>query len=152
MVTTTALLPSSSGAAPEAATPRGCPLRFDQATTGLPEACLFVGHYNQECGQEAAAMFAGDGTALVVGVSVNPGAPTLFLPAEVLSGTEGKLVKWRQDLQLRTAPGAGQVVLENAGQQLRITMPGAFLQASGCAFAEYVGHFAGMVSAGVPPR
>jgi hypothetical protein len=143
------LLSEPCWAADQAAVPDGCPLRFDQMTTGLPQACLFVGRYNQECGQDAVAMFAGDGTALVVGVSVGPAMPTLFLPAKVLSGTEGKLVAWRQDLELRTASGAGQVALENGGRQLRI-LPGSVLQTSGCAFAEFVGQFAGMVSA-VPP-
>jgi hypothetical protein len=142
----------ASGAAAEGAAGSGCPLRFDQLTTGLPQACLFVGRYNQDCGQEAVAMFAGDGTALVVGISVSSASPTLFLPAHVLSATEGNLVRWRQDLELRTAATAGHVALEHDGQQLSITMPVSFAQASGCPFAQYVGQFVGMVSAGDPPE
>jgi hypothetical protein len=144
------VLVQPSRGAGEVAESDGCPLRFDQMTTGLPKACLFVGRYNQECGHEAMAMFAGDGTALVVGVSVGPATPTLFLPAQVLSPTEGKLVAWKQDLELRTASGAGQVVLENGGRQLRI-LPQGVLETSGCSFAEYVGQFVGMVTPG-PPR
>jgi len=129
----------------------GCPLRFDQLTTGLSQACMFVGRYNDTCGQKAVAIFAGDGVAMVVALAVGPDHPKLYLPAEVLSSTEGKLVRWRPDLELKTAASAGSVVLAPDGRSLRVAVPAqvqqATAQAGGCAFAEYVGEFVGMASA-----
>lgn len=128
----------------------GCERRFDQSTTGLPTACLFIGRYNAACGKEAVAIFAGDGTALVVGLAVSPKTPTLFVPAHVLSPTEGKLVRWRDDLELRTAPSAGTVTLDGDGRRLRVKLADPALQVGECRFDEFVGDFAGMVSAGQP--
>ncbi len=127
-----------------------CERRFDQSTTGLPTACLFIGHYNAACGKEAVAIFAGDGTALVVGLAISPKTPTLFVPAHVLSPTEGKLVRWRDDLELRTAPSVGKVTLDGGGRQLRVKIADPALQVGDCRFDEFVGDFAGMVSAGQP--
>jgi hypothetical protein len=124
-----------------------CVHRFDTSTTGLATACMFVGRYNASCGSDAIAIFAGDGTALVVALSIGPGTPTLFVPAQVVSPTEGKLVRWRPDLDLRAAPSLGHVALDDAGQRLRITLNGAPLQVGTCRFDEYIGEFAGMAPA-----
>jgi hypothetical protein len=129
----------------------GCPLRFDQFTTGLPKACMFAGRYNETCGQEAVAIFAGDGVALVIALATTPAQTKLFLPAQVLSATEGRLVRWHQDLNFKTAGSAGRVKLDDDGQSLRVSMPEAFRNASAssgsdCPFVEFVGRFVGMAS------
>lgn len=139
---------SAAGALPA----RGdeCPRRFDEATTGLPSACVFVGRYNPHCGEEAVAVFAGDGTALVVSLSASSTSAPLFIAADVLSATEGKLVFWHPDLQLRDEQSAGSVRLEDGGQQLRLRVAGGELSAAGCPFEEFVGRFAGMAAAAPP--
>jgi len=137
----------ASAAAPSTAT---CERRFDQSTTGLPTACVFIGHYNTACGKEAVAIFAGDGTALVVGLAISPKTPTLFVPAHVLSPTQGKLVRWRDDLELRTAPSAGSVTLDGDGRQLRVKLADPAVQVGDCHFDEFVGDYVGMAPAGEP--
>ena len=144
LLSATALAQASAGSA----SPAGCERRFDQSTTGLPTACLFIGHYNAACGKEAVAIFAGDGTALVVGLAISPKTPTLFVPARVESATEGKLVRWRDDLELRSAPSVGKVTLDGDGRQLRVKLADPALQVGECHFDEFVGDFVGMVPAG----
>ena len=135
------LLPTFAGA-------EECPRRFDQHTTDLPSACVFVGRYNATCGGEAMALFAGDGAALVVSLSAAPGGEPLFIPARVLSATDGKLVPWNDDLEHGTTPAAGTVRLEADGRRLRLRIADGELLAGGCPFEEFVGHFAGMLHAG----
>jgi hypothetical protein len=135
------------GAAPALAG-GACPRRFDAHTTGLPTACVFVGRYNAQCGGEAMALFAGDGTALVVSLAAPEAASPLFLPAQVVSATEGKLVLWHEQLDLARAQSAGKVRLENDGTRLRIAVSGGELYAGDCRFEEFVGRFAGMAEAG----
>jgi hypothetical protein len=125
-----------------------CPRRFDAHTTGLPTACVFVGRYNAHCGGEAIALFAGDGTALVVSLATPDAGSPLFLPAQVVSATEGKLVLWHEQLELAKAKSAGKVQLEENGSRLRIAISGGALYAGECRFEEFVGHFAGMTAAG----
>ncbi len=125
-----------------------CPRRFDQQTTGMPSACVFVGRYNPTCGGEAFALFAGDGRALVVSLSASAAAAPLFMPAHVLSATEGKLVMWRSDIELDQAPNAGSVRLEDGGQHRRVRVASGKLLAAGCPFAAFVGRFVGMAVAG----
>jgi len=130
----------------------GCPRRFDQMTTGLPTACLFVGRFNANCGGDAVALFAGDGTALVVSLSLGPPAPPLFIPAHVVSPTEGMLVRWRNDLDLGRDLTNGSVSLAADGASLRIKLADAALAAGNCRFDAFVGRFVGMVSAGAGVR
>jgi hypothetical protein len=85
--------------------------------------------------------------ALVVAVALSPAHPKLFLPAQVLSATEGKLVRWRPDLEFRTAGRVGSVTLGSDGRSLRVAMPPSVVHASGCPFTEYVGDFVGMATA-----
>lgn len=125
-----------------------CPRRFDTHTTGLPSACVFVGRYNPHCGGEAMALFAGDGTALVVSLAAPEAGSPLFLPAQVVSATEGKLVLWHGQLDLEKAASAGKVRLEGDGARLRIAISGGDLYAGECRFEEFVGRFAGMAEAG----
>jgi hypothetical protein len=125
-----------------------CARRFDQLTTGLPDACMFVGRYNPTCGSEAVALFAGDGTALVVSLSPCATAPPLFIAARALSATSGKLVLWRGDLQLDDAPSVGSVHLEDNGRRLVIRLNSGMVSAGGCPVQEFVGRFAGMATAG----
>src|SRR5512144_2316280 len=70
------------------ASPKTCPLRFDQPTTGLQRTCLFVGHFNNRSGDLMAA-FAGDGSAVVVAIARGDAKPLLFLPAAVDGPTSG---------------------------------------------------------------
>ena len=125
-----------------------CARRFDQQTTGLPDACVFVGRYNTDCGDEAVALFAGDGTALVVSLSASGTSAPLFLPAQALSATEGKVVVWRSDLQFDTAPAVGSVHLEDNGGRLVVKLKPGMVSAGGCPLNEFVGRFAGMAAAG----
>ena len=126
-----------------------CPRRFDQLTTGLPDACVFVGRYSS-CGDEAVALFAGDGTALVVSLSSPATAAPLFIPAQALSATEGKVVLWKPDLELKQAPAVGSVSLEDNGRRLVVRLKSALPTASGCAVQEFIGQFAGMATADGP--
>jgi hypothetical protein len=71
----------------------------------------------------------------------------LFIPAQVLSATEGKVVLWHSDLELDHAPSAGTVRLEGDGQYLRLRLAGGELTAGGCRFEEFIGRFAGMATA-----
>jgi hypothetical protein len=125
-----------------------CPRRFDEQTTGLPSACMFVGRFAAGCGGDAVALFAGDGSAMVVSLSTPSAKGPLFLPAHVTSATEGKLVSWRGDLELATADAVGSVRLADDGQRLIVRIDGATVSADGCQMQEFVGHFAGMVQAG----
>ena len=129
-----------------------CPRRFDQQTTGLPTACVFVGTFNAHCGGNAMVLFAGDGTALVLSIAAPLAAAPLFLPAQVLSATEGKLVSWHRNLQLAAARSAGTVRLEDGGARLRIQVAGGDLIAGDCRFEEYVGRFVGMAGRDPRPR
>jgi hypothetical protein len=128
-----------------------CSRRFDQLTTGLPDACVFVGTYNVDCGGEAVALFAGDGSALVVSLSPSATAPPLFIAAQALSATEGKVVLWRPDLQLEAAPPVGSVRLEDDGRRLVLRLQPGLMTAGGCPLREFVGRFAGMAAAADEP-
>ncbi len=97
-------------------------------------------------------MFAGDRTALVVLLALSPTTPTLFLPGEVLSATEARLVRWRNDLQLGTASSTGRVTLDESGEWLRVRLFDASLQVGACPVDEYLGRFVGMISDGTVPR
>jgi hypothetical protein len=143
-----ATLMTAIAAADAESIPAGCPRRFDQMTTGLPTACLFVGRFSDHCGGDAVALFAGDGTALVVSLALGAPAPPLFIPAHVVSPTEGKLVRWRSDLDLNRDPGSGSVSLAADGETLHITLADTTVMAGDCRFDGFVGHFAGMVAAG----
>jgi len=128
-----------------------CRLRFDQSTTGLPTTCVFVGRVDPTCGGEVMALFAGDGRALVLSLTATSVSSPLFMPARVLSATEGRLVLWRDDLDLDIADSAGSVHLEAHGQRLRLRIAGGELAAGGCRFNEFVGHFRGLVASGGAP-
>ena len=125
----------------------GCPLRFDAVTVGMPRTCLFVGRYNPDCGGEAVAVFAGDGKSVVVGLTLAEAKPVVYLPGRVESGTEGTVVRWRPDLQLREAEGAGRLTLERDGETLRVRLIGQALQVGACPLREFVGRFVTMVDA-----
>ena len=129
-----------------------CGRRFDQLTTGLPDACVFVGSYDANCGREAVALFAGDGSALVVSLSPSPTSPPLFIAAQTLSPTEAKLVLWRPDLKLDQAPSVGSLRLEDNGSRLVLQLQPGLMSAGNCPLQEFVGRFAGMAAAaGEPP-
>lgn len=124
-----------------------CPLRFDAVTAGLPTACLFLGRYDPECGGQTVAVFAGDGKAIVVGLSMGEAQPVVYLPGRVESATEGTVVRWRPDLELREAEGAGVLTLEGEGGLLRLRLSGGALRVGSCTLREFVGDFAAMVDA-----
>jgi hypothetical protein len=128
-----------------------CSRRFDQLTTGLPDACVFVGSYNAKCGDEAVALFAGDGNALVVSLSPSATSPPLFIAAQTLSATEGKVVLWRPDLEFDQASPVGSVHLEDNGRRLVLRLQPGLMSAGGCPLQEFVGQFAGMAAAGDEP-
>lgn len=138
-------------AAPARAHPEGCPSRFDQFTTGLPEACVFVGRASSDCADDTVALFAGDGSALVVSLSSPANAAPFFIPAQTLSATEGKLVLWKPDLELARAPSVGSVRLEQDGRRLVVRLDRPLTSNRGCTVREFVGTFAGMVQAGDAP-
>ncbi len=127
-----------------------CPLRFDGDTVGLPSTCVFIGRYNGSCGGSALAVFAGDGQAMVVGVLVDESGPVLYLPGQVLSETDAKIVRWRPDLQLSSSAREGSASLEDGGRTLRVRMPTAPIQVDGCPFTEFVGRFTQMTPSGSP--
>jgi hypothetical protein len=154
LVATIALLvvSTTAGAGPncvqgESGACAACPLRFDGDTIGLPATCLFVGRYNDSCGQNAVAVFAGDGRAMVVGIAVGQTTPVVYLPGQVLSGTRGKIVRWRPDLHLSTADPEGSVSLENDGRTLHVRMPTGTFHVDGCPFSDFVGRFIDMIAA-----
>ena len=124
-----------------------CERRFDQFTNGMPDTCVFVGRYNPTCGSEAVAFFVGDGTAVVLSLAPSATAPPLFIAAQALSATEGKLVLWRSDLDFKQAPSVGSVHLENNGQRLVVRLDPGLANAGGCPIQEFVGRFAGMAVA-----
>ena len=144
LLTAAAGLSTSAASAESAAVRSGCPVRFDEAAGPLQPVCVFVGSYNRECGGEAAAMFSSDGVAVVVFLTLTPGAPSLILPGAVVSATEGKLVGWRGDLNLATDPSIGRVVLDDRGASLRITLLSP-LHIGQCPVEQYVGYFAGLI-------
>jgi hypothetical protein len=127
-----------------------CPLRFDGDTVGLPSTCIFVGRYNGSCGGSALAVFAGDGQAMVVGVLVGESGPVLYLPGQVLSQTDAKIVRWRPDLELSTSAREGSASLEDGGRTLRVRIPAAPIQVNGCPFTDFVGHFTEMTRSASP--
>jgi len=126
----------------------GCPLRFDERTVGRPQACLFVGHYNQACGGRALAVFAGNGKTVSVGLAFSQGGSTTYFAGDVASKTEASLVIWQRSLEMLAASYvSGQMTLEDDGRQLRVQLASAPFQVGGCRFGEYVGHFVDMVDA-----
>lgn len=144
----TAVLLVAGSATAEVATasPRGCPLRFDQQTTGLQRTCLFVGHFRGSERQLLAA-FAGDGSAVVVAIARDDATPLLYLPAAVDSATSGTLLRWEAGVEPASdsAVATGSLSLEDGGRRLRLRAARADGQAGPP--AEFVGHFASMVSA-----
>lgn len=147
----------ATAVAPAAASPSeprlGCPLRFDQPTTGLARTCLFVGRFNTPGSTDMLAAFAGDGSTFVVAVARPGGMPLLYLPASTTSATAGKLVRWRDGIQPAAvvSPSAlsdqvtGSVTLEDGGHRLRLRADGADNDEP----AEFIGHFVDLVDAGV---
>ncbi|MEO8603516.1 MAG: hypothetical protein ABI629_13145 [bacterium] len=127
-----------------------CPLRFDELTTGLPSACLFVGEFDSDCGGPAMAVFAGDGDAMVVSLVAPSTGQPVFIPAHVISATDGKLVRWQPDLQLAAAPSVGTVRLEGGGEQLRLRLSAGGVVAGTCTVREFVGRYVGMAPDGAP--
>ena len=127
------------------ATSKGCPLRFDQPTTGLQRTCLFVGRFNNTSSGELMAAFAGDGSAVVVAIARGDAKPLLFLPAAVDGPTAGTLQRWQEGVEPAAAAPTGTVTLEDGGRRLRLraTLPDG--QAGPP--AEFVGYFADMVDA-----
>lgn len=131
----------------------GCPLRFDEPTTGLPRTCLFVGRFNTPGSGELLAAFAGDGSTFVVAVARGDATPLLYLPAAATSPTAGELLRWRDGIRPAAAGDespvvTGTVTLEDGGRRLRLR------GASGSDTeqpAEFIGHFVDMVDAGDPP-
>ena len=113
----------------------------------MPDTCVFVGRYNPTCGSEAVAFFVGDGTAVVLSLAPSATTPPLFIAAQALSATEGKLVLWRSDLDFKQAPSVGSVHLENNGQRLVVRLDPGLANAGGCPIQEFVGRFAGMAVA-----
>lgn len=140
-----ALMPCAASRADE------CARRFDQLTTGLPDACVFIGRVAGACGDEAVALFAGDGDALVVSLATPAAAVPFFLPAQALSATEGKLVLWRPDLDLARAASVGVVRLEGGGRRLVVRFTRPVPTPSGCPLSEFTGEFAGMTTSADPP-
>ena len=136
--------------APVLAMSADCPLRFDSHTVGLPRTCLFVGRYNPSCGGAMTAVFAGDGEVLVIGLAAKPNEPVLYIPARALTGTEGKMVRWRPDLDTRADGSVGSVELSEDGRTLRLRPNSTDLKIGDCRFDEYVGHFVEMVDAAEP--
>lgn len=132
----------------------GCPLRFDQPTTGLPATCLFVGRFNTPGAADVMAAFAGDGTTFVIGMAGGDATPMLYLPATAVSPTAGDLLRWQDGVQPAAVADAdavsdlvvGSVTLEDGGRRLRIRA--AARPGSDAAPAEFVGRFATMVEAG----
>lgn len=122
-----------------------CPLRFDQPTTGLQRTCLFVGRFNGS-DRELLAAFAGDGSAVVVAIARDDATPLLYLPAEVDSATAGTLLRWKAGVEPATAVTTGTLTLEDGGRRLRVRAARPAGQAGPP--AEFVGHFATMVTAG----
>lgn len=124
----------------------GCPLRFDELTTDSGIACLFVGLLGAHCPQRAIAMFAGDGTAMVVLLALSPGGPSLYLPAHAQSAAEARIVGWRNDLDFATAPSAGRVTLDEGGRRLRVVLDHASVPLGACSLENYSGKFVTLVS------
>ncbi|MBX3028195.1 hypothetical protein KF840_25175 [bacterium] len=122
---------------------RGCPLRFDQPTTGLPRTCLFVGRFNTRDGELIAA-FAGNGSAVVVAIGAGDAAPLLFLPAAVNGPTSGTLQRWQEGVE--PAAVTGTLTLEDGGRRLRVRA--ALPEGQAGPPAEFVGYFADMVDSG----
>ena len=139
------LLAAPAVAEIQRSTPKTCPLRFDQPTTGLQRTCLFVGRFSNGTGELMAA-FAGDGSAVVVAIARGDAKPLLFLPAAVDGPTRGTLQRYPDGIEPASAVTAGTVTLEDGGRRLRLraTLPDG--QAGPP--AEFVGYFADMVDAG----
>lgn len=153
-VATVIALLSAPVAAGVAAERQGCPLRFDQETTGLPRTCVFVGRFNTEDSREVLAAFAGDGSTFVVALARSDATPLLYLPADTRSATAGDLLRWGEGVQPVASAGVeavgdqvvGAVTLEDGGRRLRIRA--AAQPGSAAPPAEFLAHFATMVDAG----
>jgi hypothetical protein len=143
VLATTLLLAGPSAAGISPSLPKGCPLRFDQPTTGLARTCLFVGRFNTREGSLVAA-FAGNGSAVVVAIGDGNAKPLLFLPATVDGPTTGTLQRWQAE---DSASGStGTLTLEDGGRRLRVRA--ALPDGQAGPPAEFVGYFADMVDAG----
>jgi hypothetical protein len=70
-------------------------------------------------------------TAVVLSLAPSATAPPLFIAAQTLSATEGKLVLWRSDLDFKRAPSVGSVHLENNGQRLVVRLDPGLANAGG---------------------
>jgi hypothetical protein len=147
-----ALTPLSASAGRPQERP-GCPLRFDQETTGLPRTCLFVGRFNTEGSGQVMAAFAGDGSTFVVALARSDATPLLYLPGAAVSPVAGDLLLWQEGVQPAAAAGGdamgdavvGSITLEDSGRRLRVRA--AAQPGSTGPPAEFVGQFATMVEA-----
>jgi hypothetical protein len=109
---------------------------------------MFVGRYNDSCGQPAIAIFAGNGATLAVGLAFGAEASTTFFAGDVVSDTQATLAVWQHSLQMLAASTvSGNVTLEEGGNLLRVKLASAPFQVNGCRFGEFVGRFVEMVDA-----
>ncbi|MGH7787956.1 MAG: hypothetical protein ACRERC_13880 [Candidatus Binatia bacterium] len=139
----------ADGSVPVAAKGGGCSLRFDGHTEGLPSTCLFVGQYNASCGKPAAAVFAGDGSMVVIGLAFSQESPVVYIPGSVTAEGEAALLRWRRDADQPAASSPiGAASLEDGGRTLRVQLGESPVVVDGCPFTEYVGHFVDMVEPG----
>ncbi|MFN8641105.1 MAG: hypothetical protein U0802_05375 [Candidatus Binatia bacterium] len=130
-----------------ASAPEACPLRFDQPTTGLQQTCLFVGHFRGS-DRELMAVFAGDGSAVVVAIASGDAKPLLYLPASVDSATAGTLIRSAAGVERASDVPTGVLTLEDGGRRLRLLATRSDAQSGSP--AEFVGLFTAMVSAERP--
>ena len=138
-----------AGRAVGAVDPVKCPLRFDAQTVGLPKTCLFVGRYNNSCGQSALAIFAGNGDTVVVGLAFDRSGSTTYLAGDVQTHTSANLALWQKSPDVLAASSvSGAMTLEDGGKLLRVRMGESPFRIDGCEFGEFVGRFVEMVDAG----
>lgn len=125
-----------------------CPYTFADDTIHTPSLCLFTGRFNvSDCpGRQLDALFAGDGSVLVVGFMLAGGADLIVgFGADVTGPLRAELADWSDDLFDTDHPARGAIMLSADHGTLTVAPTTAPFTIGGCAFERFVGQYGGEV-------
>jgi hypothetical protein len=147
----TAPTPSATATASPTTLPSTCPYTFLDNTLAGNVSCDYYGPFNSdpECPTDLESLFAGDGAMLGVGIGTTPDIITFV--ATVTSATSAALVGYTRGNDTTIFSASGTVQLQQDGQRLVVAPDSPpfdlATDTSQCAFVQYTGTYAGLLSA-----